>query len=136
LTLVEHQPRTGGSHWTYAPEVLLIADAGAQVVGVRFTLPGLGSSMYCWALRSLAPGLPTELSREVYGDYELTVDWSGRRAAPGIATVLLDLVDADGRPGRVVAAGPVVSGGYPTTYTGGAIADPWDCGEPYPVGEG
>jgi len=129
--VIEYQLGTRGDWWSYAPEVLLSSEAGAEVISIEFTFPGLGSTPRCWATRSVQPGAVTRLFREIYGDFELTFDWPGQRATPGVVTAVLDFVDADGQPGRVLAEGPIEAGGYPATYTGGTITDPWECGWPY-----
>lgn len=129
--VIEYQVGARNDWWSYAPEVVLNAEMLAEILAIEFTLPGLGSTPRCWATRSLQFGAATRLFREIYGDFELTFDWPGRRATPGIATAVLDFVDAEGRPGRVLAEGPIEAGGYPATYTGGTITDPWECGWPY-----
>lgn len=129
VELAHHDASTGTRHWYYAPR-LVVSDqggSGAHVYGVRLDVPGVGQPS-CWSLRAVQAGGSTQLFREIYGDYELTVDRSGARAVPGNAVATVYFFDDRGVAGKVLASGPIVSGQYPYSYTGGTIAEPWHCG--------
>lgn len=122
----------GEAKWYYAPVLLLRdrAGSGIDVFGVQFEIPGVGTSPYCTARRPIGAE-SVSLFRDVYGDYELTLDRPGYRATGEDATATLYFVDRDGKARKVLANGSVAPGSLPRTYTGGPLTDPWQCGPPW-----
>jgi hypothetical protein len=109
------------SRWFYAPLVHIDAgsEASATLTGFSFSIPGLGSTgKFCAAL-PLPPGFQFELFREIYGDYEFTIDNPGHRATEAAGTATINLTDDAGVATTRTLTGPIVPGSLPTTYSGG-----------------
>jgi hypothetical protein len=131
FSVVEYAYRRSGSGdlaYEYAPAVTLRdpTGRGAEVYGVQFDTPGIGTTAFCAARRPIPAGLSIDLFHEIYGDYELSFGGDGR-AASGPATAAIYFVNAVGEPGQVRVTGEVSPGSFPTTYSGGVIDDPWYC---------
>lgn len=120
LAFVEFQ-YSPGPRWFYAPLVHLSADPGAAaaLTSFNFAIPGLGATAGFCTQVPVEGGKPVDLFREIYGDYELTLDDPGHRATSSTGTGTFTFVDASGQSTTVNATGPIVPGSLPTTYTGG-----------------
>jgi hypothetical protein len=125
------------SHPYYAPQMRLGAPATSgdvEMWGAQFDLPGLGTYQ-CTTGRILESGSTSLLNREYYGDFALTFDLPGGRAAPGVAGIVVYFVDGQGRHGKVSLDDvPIVGGSLPVTYTGGPASDSWSCSGLAPTG--
>ena len=128
--LVEFQYESLPGHYFYAPQIRVASDLSLLTVKqLQFSFPdGTLSPPFC------SKGIPVtrdgrDLVGEIYGDYELTIDYfDGHRADPGNFTVTVTYVDAEGRVGTLSATGEAVPGGLPATYTGGSSSmNPGDC---------
>ncbi len=116
-----HYP--GLSQWFYAPQMRVRETTGAggvTITGGRFTLPGFdGPAWTCATGQHLNAGETRELFPEMYGDYPLTFDESGRRIV-GMPAIAISFVDDSGRTGVLTVDLPVTPGSVPTTYSGGS----------------
>jgi len=117
--------------WYYAPEVEVRETSGlanAIVTRIAVAVPGvLGAPAYQTS-KCVGAGTQMPLFREVYGDFELTIDHPGARSPGGSGTAEITFEDAFGRQGKVTATGPVVAGGFPTTYSNPPTS--WGCSTP------
>ena len=116
----------------YAPLVNVTETAGAlkvEIIAVLIAIPGIGGptfgGWFCAGSVALGPYGSADLFHEIYGDYQLSISGGNRTSDIAQATVYVRRGD-----GAVVAqavTGPVVQGGWPTTYTGGKPAVDWQC---------
>lgn len=117
--------------WYYAPEIEVRETSGlanAIVTRIAVSVPGvLGAPAYQTS-KCVGAGTQMLLFREVYGDFELTIDSPGTRSPGGSGTAEITFEDAFGRQGKVTATGPVVAGGFPTTYSNPPTS--WGCSIP------
>jgi hypothetical protein len=120
--VVEFQYPSNPGQWYYAPLIRLRDTTGvatAAVIRTVFEIPGFeGHSPPCNGVRVLT-STPFDVFREIYGDYELTIDVPGARAASGVATAYITMRIGQSDAIVLKATGPVVPGSLPTTYTGG-----------------
>ena len=120
--VIEFQYPSAPGHWFYAPQLRLHDTTGvadAAVIRMAFEIPGFGGPSPACTTNRLVASTPVDVFREMYGDYEFTIDKPGARATAGMATAIITL-----RVGKsaimLTASGPVVPGSLPTTYTGGS----------------
>jgi ribosomal protein S28E/S33 len=120
FSMLEFQYPSALDRWFYAPQMRAHAAPGRRVsvLVMRFTIPGLDNAPAFGCGANLMEN-PRDLFGEVYGDWLLTIDETGRRATGDVATVTITYVDDTGMAGTRVVAGPVVPGTLPATYTGG-----------------
>jgi hypothetical protein len=87
------------------------------VTNVRFTIrpPVRAIAVGWWRVD---PGASLDLFREVYGEYELTIDQQGVRSSGGLATVVMTIRDDNGASATITPNDPIVAGSLPTTDTG------------------
>ncbi len=120
--IVEYQYPGFPNWWFYAPLLRVEAREGAaDVVGLQLEFPDRGwAPSFCGSIRIL-PFQPVDLNRELYGDYQISVDAGpGYRAPAGVPfRGRLSYRRGDGEVTSVQLELPVASGGLPTTYTGG-----------------
>ncbi|MGK2960544.1 MAG: hypothetical protein ACSLFK_00210 [Gemmatimonadaceae bacterium] len=112
-----------GEDWAYAPLLRLTSRLDLDVVAMRYTIPGASATSLCGSSKHVAAGQSLDLFPEIYGDYAL-VEGSGKRAT-GPASLTVFVQDVSGNVFKALASGAIVPGGMPTTYTGGAIDEPW-----------
>ena len=117
------------SEWSYAPLVRVtcpVGTGGVAITRVELAIPGLPAlGPLCAGGLRVEGGQGVDLFGEVYGDYQVTFDAAGARAADGEATATITFEDGTGLTGTVVARSAVVPGGLPTTYSGGTAAPTW-----------
>jgi len=119
--MIELQYDSLPGHYFYAPQIHVTSDGGPLTVKkLELSFPdGTPAPPFC------STGMPVtsagrELVGELYGDYELTIDFGdGHRAAPGSFQLRVTYVDTHGRTGTISGAGEAVPGGLPATYTRG-----------------
>ena len=121
FSMIEFQYPSAPGRWFYAPQMRAHAAPGhtASVLTLKFSIPGLGNAppFGCGAAISVTP---RDLFGEVYGDWLLTIDETDRRASGNAATATITFVDDAGIESTRLITGPVVPGGLPTSYSGGA----------------
>jgi hypothetical protein len=130
FSVVEVQSVPGGG-WYYAPQLRIAAtgNIGITVTSLHFEIPGLLPAPLTCGAWHVNAGTSGDLFREIYGDYELTIDNSGNRSTGGVATAVLTVTDDNGTLGTITGQGPIVSGSPPMTYTTGGTAGRWTpCG--------
>ena len=113
----------------YAPQVHIKETTGAgggDVLLADFQLPGFGKAPAYDRVRHVEAGASRALFREVYGDFEYTIDNGGGQADPGPATANITVFDRSGRHALTVT-GPIVPSGFPSTYTGGKVEPDAGC---------
>jgi len=118
-----------GEQWTYAPQLLVTADAAggdAIVDRAQILIPGLGSLGACWADGWIARGNTTQLFGEAYGDWQFTIS-SSTRATGMVATAIITYSNTDGEAESFTATGPIVAAGLPTTYSAGRSPSVGQC---------
>lgn len=123
VRIVEFQYPDLPGHNFYAPLVRVSAVNGPLVVKTMTVgFPnGAHAARICGNLTVNAE--PRELVREIYGDYELSVDFTnGQMAGAGDFSVRISFIDGGGREEVVEAAAPATPGSLPGTYTGGRSA--------------
>jgi len=109
----------GDDEWFYAPLLRVEAvGGGVDILKLTVTIPGLDPAPpFCASLR-LGDSQISDLNPEVYGDYMISVDESGRRATSGdSATAVVTYRTADGSLAQLTLTGPVEQPGLPTTYS-------------------
>ncbi len=120
----------------YAPQFVLHDLTGkgeSAVIGVSFDIPDVGSTPRCAMLRKVQPA-PTDLFREVYGDFELSIPGvNGNPISAGQSIVAHLTLRVPGPFAKeLTLVGRIVPGTLPTTYTGrsrwDADADVLTCG--------
>lgn len=122
FSMVEYQNPGDTGQYNYAPQLVLAATGGssaATVTAMLLSLPGFSALGSVCSSGTLVPaGQSAVMFGELYGDYEVsyTID---HPVAAGQATAIIIFRDDIGRVDTLLAAGPVVSGSPPTTYTGG-----------------
>jgi hypothetical protein len=126
--VIEVQGQAGG--WFYAPIAFVrdLTGNGASIVGIQFFVPGVALTARCTGYRAIAPGGTLELFPEIYGDFALTFDRSGVRATSREGIAILYVGTLSGLIlGRMEVPVPIVQGGWPKTYSGGRVENPWSC---------
>jgi hypothetical protein len=128
--MLELQYDSVPGHYFYAPQIRVTSVEGPLTVKeLDLWFPdGTGAPSFCsTGMAVTSPG--RDLVGELYGDWELTIDYGdGHRADPGSFHLRILYVDTHGRTGTVSATGEAVPGGLPTTYTGGASSmNPGGC---------
>jgi hypothetical protein len=122
----------GSSQLYYAPQVRIAVPATSGNVvlsGAQFEIPGLGTGV-CMTRRIMEAGADAQLNRESWGDFELTFELTGERAAPGSVRAVLYFIDGQGLPGKAAFSGPIVGGSAPRTLTYANLDSSWGCSFP------
>lgn len=121
FSMIEFQYPSAPGRWFYAPQMRAHAAQGrtASVLVMTFSIPGLGNPPPFGCGASLS-GTPRDLFGEVYGDWLVSIDETGKRATGGTASATINFLDDAGVSSTRVVTGPIVSGSLPASYSGGS----------------